>query len=82
MNLTSFIEKSNLGKNKLFIAWNLGFYDIRVTFYLSNDLLDLEQFEKIASNVQKQLIQGESSTANKSNFTDKEDFLLSTSKLS
>ena len=63
MDLASFITKSNLGKNKVFIAWTLSFYDIRVSLYLNPNVLDLENFRQIGEKASATLTRGYSSAS-------------------
>jgi hypothetical protein len=63
VRLSDFIQKSNLGKNKKYLDWQLGINDVRVSFIFNDSMLDLEQYTSIGDQAVN--------TVNKGNFTEK-----------
>lgn len=58
MDLKKYARKSNLGVDNMFILWNLGFRDIRVSFFVNQSALDIETFMELHQNQQDKLVRG------------------------
>lgn len=63
VRLSDFIQKSNLGRNKKYLDWQLGINDVRVSFIFNDSMLDLDQYTSIGDQAQN--------TVNKGDFTEK-----------
>ena len=46
-----------MGQNKVFIAWEMRFDDIRVSLYLNHDNMDISEYQSIGEIAERGLIQ-------------------------